>query len=362
MGLLLVFVATISYAQVGILTTNPSSSAELDIYSGNKGLLVPRLSLSNSLTNSSPVNSPANGLLVFNQGLNQELGFYFWLTNRWYMLQIPDANKITHNGSSTDNAIVRFDGTNGKTIQNSGAILNDNNQISGLNSINLSEFRLTSSPTDSYILTSDASGNASWQSQPPIDVKENNSLIVPNVSKLNFEGGSYVKDEGNNQAKIIFFKKNTTNDIIQLSSSDSIDLNVLSGYIAIPWDVEMYKNANTFTHSTTSNPERIYVDEEGIYEVNYMFSAINKTIKRKTLRARILKNSSSFIPHITSYSFSYHEEDDKITHSSSSFLIELEEGDYIELVVNGQTNNGPIRLIANENLFFLRFIRENDKK
>jgi len=32
--------------------------------------------------------------------------------------------------SSTDNAIARFDGTGGKTIQNSGIIINDNNQIS----------------------------------------------------------------------------------------------------------------------------------------------------------------------------------------------------------------------------------------
>lgn len=41
-------------------------------------------------------------------------------------------------GSSTDNAVVRFDGTTGKVIQNSGVILDDLNNLSGVNNIALS--------------------------------------------------------------------------------------------------------------------------------------------------------------------------------------------------------------------------------
>jgi len=40
-------------------------------------------------------------------------------------------------GSSTDNAIVRFDGIDGTTLQNSGAILSDTDALSGLSSIAL---------------------------------------------------------------------------------------------------------------------------------------------------------------------------------------------------------------------------------
>lgn len=40
--------------------------------------------------------------------------------------------------SSTDNAIVRFDGITGELIQNSGVILNDTNDLSGIRSIQLS--------------------------------------------------------------------------------------------------------------------------------------------------------------------------------------------------------------------------------
>lgn len=39
--------------------------------------------------------------------------------------------------SSTDNAVVRFDGTTGKLIQNSGVLLDDNNSISGVNALSI---------------------------------------------------------------------------------------------------------------------------------------------------------------------------------------------------------------------------------
>lgn len=42
---------------------------------------------------------------------------------------------VTGPASSTDNAIVRFNGTDGEDIQNSGVILNDTNDISGINDL-----------------------------------------------------------------------------------------------------------------------------------------------------------------------------------------------------------------------------------
>lgn len=345
-------------AQVGILTNNPNASAQLDIYSGIKGLLIPRVVLSSDLSSPSPLSSPATSLLIFNTGGAQSQGFYYWDGAKWALIKTPNTEEITGPASSTDNAIARFDGNTGKIIQNSGAILNDNNQIDQVNSINVSEFQMTTSPVNEKILVSDASGNASWQTAPPIDVKYDYNLITANVNTLNFEGGSKVKDEGNNKASIIFYINNVTKDVIQLTSSSSPDLNDLVGVVPITWDIEKEKDASTFIHSNSSFPERITVNTTGIYELNYMFSAINGTVSRKTLRTRLRKNGTDYIDHVTSYSFSYHTADDKITQSSSSFLIELQENDYIELVVNGQTNPGLINLMANENLFFMRLIRE----
>ncbi|MCT2409424.1 hypothetical protein NZD88_17880 [Chryseobacterium antibioticum] len=53
------------FSQVGINTTTPDPSSILDIVSTNKGLLIPRISLTGS-TDVTTIPNPANGLLVYN--------------------------------------------------------------------------------------------------------------------------------------------------------------------------------------------------------------------------------------------------------------------------------------------------------
>ncbi len=71
------------FAQVGINTNSPDASSALDITATDKGLLIPRVTLTNDLTNSNPVTSPATGLLVFNTGSNQPVGLYYWDGSQW---------------------------------------------------------------------------------------------------------------------------------------------------------------------------------------------------------------------------------------------------------------------------------------
>ncbi len=78
-------------AQTVVVTDDPSyttgnASAMLDIKSTTKGILVPRVTLTASLSNASPVSSPATGLLVYNEGANQPVGFYFWNGSAWTSL------------------------------------------------------------------------------------------------------------------------------------------------------------------------------------------------------------------------------------------------------------------------------------
>jgi hypothetical protein len=82
----LAFIALNSHAQIGIKTETPDPSAELDIVSisADKGLLIPRVTLSANLNDPSPVTNPAVGLLVFNIGPNQEQGFYYWEADGWH--------------------------------------------------------------------------------------------------------------------------------------------------------------------------------------------------------------------------------------------------------------------------------------
>jgi hypothetical protein len=84
---------------MGIGTTTPDSSSILDVYSSNKGLLVPRIALTASNV-AAPVNNPATSLMVYNTATagtppnNVVPGFYYWAGSRWY----PVLNKGTNYG------------------------------------------------------------------------------------------------------------------------------------------------------------------------------------------------------------------------------------------------------------------------
>ncbi|SIP86714.1 Head domain of trimeric autotransporter adhesin [Chryseobacterium sp. RU37D] len=77
------------HAQIGIGTSTPNLSAMLDVSSNNKGVLLPSVALTSNIDNTT-VPSPANGLIVWNNGLGglSETGFYYWNNLKWNMLSI----------------------------------------------------------------------------------------------------------------------------------------------------------------------------------------------------------------------------------------------------------------------------------
>lgn len=91
---LLIFMYSLSFAQIGIGTQNPQ--AALDISSTNHGLLVPRIALTSTLDVTSVVNPTGNplvnGTLIYNTvnagsaPNSVSPGFYNWNTNRWVRL------------------------------------------------------------------------------------------------------------------------------------------------------------------------------------------------------------------------------------------------------------------------------------
>lgn len=345
-------------AQIGVFTEQPDQSAEIDIHADDKGVLIPRIELGADLANPNPVAAPAQGLMVFNTGMLQEQGFYTWTGTEWKRLQTPTADTVHGPDSSTDEAVARFDGASGKLIQNSGVLLDDLGNLTGISQITAGGFAMTTNPFAGRLLTSDAAGEAHWGIATPFNIKKDDVLIASNVSQLNFNGGSTVRDEGNNKATVSFYTNTVTRDLIQLASMDSLSLNSLTDPVPIPWDTELNKNASTFIHSSLLTPSRIQVRRSGIYEVNYIVNTISKTIQRKTLRIRLRVNGSDYVPYAVSYSFSYNMADFESAHNSSSFLIELSANDYVELVANGQTHDGPLLLIPERNVFFMRLIRE----
>ena len=118
--ILLVFIFQASAQNVGINTSGslPDSSAILDIEAADKGMLVPRVSLSDVTNMNSPINNPATSLLVWNTNVSViggfGVGYYFFDGIVWQSLQtskiVKDSDGDTHIQveKSTDEDVIRF--------------------------------------------------------------------------------------------------------------------------------------------------------------------------------------------------------------------------------------------------------------
>ncbi len=96
---------SIKAQNVGINPTGatPNSSAMLDVSSTDKGMLIPRVSLT-STSDVSTIANPATSLLVYNTNAgmsNGSVGFYYWNGTQWNKLN--DGNASTSNGLWTAN-------------------------------------------------------------------------------------------------------------------------------------------------------------------------------------------------------------------------------------------------------------------
>ncbi len=97
--LLILLAGHFSYAQVGIGTATPNPSSQLDVYSTNKGLMIPQVPLA-SLTDATTITSGnVNSLLVYNTSTVATLtpGYYYWSVSTWnrLMTEASMINQVT---------------------------------------------------------------------------------------------------------------------------------------------------------------------------------------------------------------------------------------------------------------------------
>lgn len=137
-------IGMISFAQMGIGTQTPHSSALLDISSTNKGVLLPKVNLlgKNDVT---IVSSPANGLLLFNQSANgtgsnsvDANTIYFWQNTSW--------QKFT-----TYSEVIALRQTNQFVLRSNTVQTFTNGQVTNLNTDESTEVSVTWADEEIFI-------------------------------------------------------------------------------------------------------------------------------------------------------------------------------------------------------------------
>jgi hypothetical protein len=124
------FCAITSFAQVGIGTTTPDPSAQLDVVSTNKGLLVPRVATTADVTG-----TPAKGLIVYQTSTPE--GFYVYTEGNWRkLITSADTSAIYATGYNSDtrsyytsNSFDTF-----SNVQLSGFLMPNSSTFSPINS------------------------------------------------------------------------------------------------------------------------------------------------------------------------------------------------------------------------------------
>ncbi len=146
-----------SYGQVGIGTTLPNPSAQLDIVSENTGILIPRVSLTGVTDVTTISNGNVESLLVYNLSTKVDLqpGYYYWSKGRWQ--RIATSGEGNNGNNITDSKVKMIDNGNGtySFTNNDGTVINI--KTSGTGGGILATISL--SPDNKYLNYTDEKGN-----------------------------------------------------------------------------------------------------------------------------------------------------------------------------------------------------------
>ncbi|MBW3520469.1 hypothetical protein KO524_15005, partial [Flavobacterium sp. NKUCC04_CG] len=163
------FISGFAYSQVGVGIKQPHQSAQMDIVSKNKGMMIPRIALENNTDQSTISHGNVNSLLVYNTSSNQTLqpGYYYWEDVKWVRLLIDSDSHLFNN---TKNVNLK--------IENDFLILEDSdgNQVS----IATSEIKIKNIETT---LTNNGDGSYTYKNEKGVDVV----IDVPGSVSSQFE-------------------------------------------------------------------------------------------------------------------------------------------------------------------------------
>jgi len=123
---LMIFFTALSYAQVGINTNTPDDSSALEIKSTSGGLLIPRMTVDQRDT----ISSPSEGLMIYQ--LNGTVGFYFYDGTAWTKIDgvagTPGANGTNGSDGASAYAVWLAAGNTGTETEFLTALIGQQGQ------------------------------------------------------------------------------------------------------------------------------------------------------------------------------------------------------------------------------------------
>ncbi len=235
----LFIMCSLSYSQVGIGTTTPDPSAILDITTTEKGLLIPRM----TLTEKNAIPSPATGLLVYQT--DGTTGFWYyngasWTTftsSGWSLTGDVGTNPTINFLGTTDNQdfVIATNNTERIRFQADGDIgIGENNPSSKLHITGAAPaFRLVDDNQGiNKVLTSDANGFASWGSSAALSTGDDD---------WRFSSGNTISDPIYHPVSVVIGRTGTTTHEIDIDNGANTGTTMGIG------DVEYLEDGNNET-------------------------------------------------------------------------------------------------------------------
>lgn len=116
---------------------------------------------------------------------------------------------------------------------------------------------------------------------------------------------------------------------------------------------------STFTHSSSTDPSRVTINDAGLYEISYSVAWDTTANGRRTSTCRFFVNGSVAVPAVgTSHAYARNNNDDWES-NSSSFMYSFNAGDYYEIQCESTGSNGSITTLANESWTSIKLVRRN---
>jgi hypothetical protein len=181
-----------------------------------------------------------------------------------------------------------------------------------------------------------------------INVSQDGALVAGGVSNVNFTGTTVTSG-------ISYTTVDVGGKTIQCYSTNTTNLNSATP-VVVGWTNQDLIDTDTFTHSTTVNNGRLYVDKAGWYEVSYNIYYAGAT-GRTNVRGRVRKNGTTYLGRGTSVNYTRNSANAAGSIGSGSFLVELAEDDYIEIITDEQGDAGTCSMVANDNYVRLTLFR-----